>query len=155
MRWSSDMTHLLIEIRGEMDSEFEKARYKFRLWEKVASTMNSKLVNKVTAKDCDDKWRNIVATYRKNIDRVKCLGDNKVRWEYFDAMDNILKGTKYLHEDCGHSMFDHSLSSSCEVEEIINVRCVIIHVTLFFIAIFIIKCYNLFIFLALTRRWKK
>lgn len=111
MRWNSDLTHLLIEIRGQMDSEFEKSKYKFRLWEKVASCMNSQLTNiKVTAKDCDDKWRNIVATYRKNVDKLKCSGD-KVRWEYFDAMDDVLKGTKYLN------------STNCEDE--INVEYVI------------------------------
>lgn len=93
------MTTLLIRIRGDMDREFNRAKYKFRLWEKVAAKMNSMLINvRVTAKDCDDKWRNIVATYRKNIDKIKCYGDNSVRWEYFNAMDNILKGTKDLSD---------------------------------------------------------
>lgn len=91
------MTSLLIQIRGDMDREFNRAKYKFRLWEKVATKLNSTLVTaRVSAKDCDDKWRNIVATYRKNIDKIKTFGDNSVRWEYFNAMDNILKGTKDL-----------------------------------------------------------
>lgn len=89
------MTTQLIKVRGDMDREFAKAKYKFRLWEKVASKLNESLVNvKVTAKDCDDKWRNIVATYRKNIDKMKSFGDCSVRWEYFTAMDNILQGTR-------------------------------------------------------------
>ena len=91
------MTRQLIGIRGEMDQVFAKAKFKFPLWEQVASKVNEILVNKkVTAKDCDDKWRNIVATYRKNIDKIKCCGDNNIRWEYFPAMDNILKGTRDL-----------------------------------------------------------
>lgn len=91
------MTSLLIQVRGDMDVEFTKTKYKFRLWERVAMKLNESLLNiKVTAKDCDDKWRNIVATYRKNIDKMKSFGDNSVRWEYFAAMDNILKGTRDL-----------------------------------------------------------
>ncbi len=91
------MTSLLIKIRGDMDLDFVKAKYKFRLWEKVATKLNL-LLNKVrvTAKDCDDKWRNIVATYRKNLEKLKFSCDNNIRWEYFSAMDNILKGTREL-----------------------------------------------------------
>ena len=97
LRWNPEMTTQLIKVRGDMDEEFTKAKYKFRLWEQLAIKLNKILDNvKVTAKDCDDKWRNIVATYRKNIDKMKCCGDNPIRWEYFNAMDNILKGTKEL-----------------------------------------------------------
>lgn len=105
------MTTLLIKIRGDLDREFSHAKYKFRLWEKVAAKLNTLLLNvKVTAKDCDDKWRNIVATYRKNIDKIKCFGDNSIRWEYFTAMDNILKGTKELAESTGKVTDDERMA---------------------------------------------
>ncbi|XP_065221292.1 uncharacterized protein LOC135846238 [Planococcus citri] len=97
LRWNSEMTSQLIQIRGDMDREFNRAKYKFRLWEQVAHKLNTTLLNvSVSAKDCDDKWRNIVATYRKNIDKLKQFGESNVRWEYFNAMDNILKGSKDL-----------------------------------------------------------
>jgi len=44
---------------------------------------------KITAKDCDNKWKNIAATYRKNVERIKYLSDFNVWWEHFDAMMNL------------------------------------------------------------------
>lgn len=114
LRWNSEMTTQLIEIRGDMDGDFSKAKYKFRLWELVATKLNQILPNvKVTAKDCDDKWRNIVATYRKNVDKIKCCGDNTIRWEYFTAMDKILQGTKELltNEQSQNSVSDETMTN--------------------------------------------
>lgn len=91
------MTSLLIALRGSLNDEFNSSKYKFKLWELIARRMNSGLPSvKVTAKDCDDKWRNIAATYRKNIEKMRCMGDFNVRWEHFAAMDEILKGTDEL-----------------------------------------------------------
>lgn len=91
------MTSLLIALRGNLNDEFNSSKYKFKLWELIARRMNSGLPSvTVTAKDCDDKWRNIAATYRKNIEKMRCMGDFIVRWEHFTAMDEILKGTDEL-----------------------------------------------------------
>lgn len=150
LRWNSEMTTLLIKIRGEMDREFAKAKYKFRLWQKVAAKL--KLHNiEVSAKDCDDKWRNIVATYRKNIDKLKCFGDNTVRWEYFTAMDNILKGTKdvadqfsissIVEEDHVVKLMNELTSPEVEVKsepfEIIDVRYRIYNVKIIYLYLFL------------------
>lgn len=97
LKWSTEMTSLLIALRGSLNEEFNSVKYKFKLWELVARRMSSGIPSvKVTAKDCDDKWRNIAATYRKNIERIKYMGDFSVRWEHFTAMDEILKGTDEL-----------------------------------------------------------
>lgn len=97
LKWSTEMTSLLIALRGSLNKEFNTVKYKFKLWELIARRMSSGIPSvKVTAKDCDDKWRNIAATYRKNIERIKYMGDFSVRWEHFTAMDEILKGTDEL-----------------------------------------------------------
>ncbi|XP_022162639.1 uncharacterized protein LOC111028332 [Myzus persicae] len=97
LKWSTEMTSLLIALRGSLNGEFNSSKYKFKLWELIARRMNSSMPSvKVTAKDCDDKWRNIAATYRKNIERIKYMGDFSVRWEHFSAMDEILRGTDEL-----------------------------------------------------------
>lgn len=97
LKWSTEMTSLLIALRGSLNIEFNSSKYKFKLWELIARRMSSSMPSiKVTAKDCDDKWRNIAATYRKNIERIKYMGDFSVRWEHFSAMDEILRGTDEL-----------------------------------------------------------
>lgn len=97
LKWSTEMTSLLIALRGSLNEDFNSSKYKFKLWELIARRMNSSIPSvKVTAKDCDDKWRNIAATYRKNIEKIKYMGDFSVRWEHFAAMDEILKGTDEL-----------------------------------------------------------
>lgn len=97
LKWSTEMTSLLIALRGNLNEEFNSSKYKFKLWELVARRMNNGMPTiKVTAKDCDDKWRNIAATYRKNIERIKYMGDVSIRWEHFAAMDEILRGTDDL-----------------------------------------------------------
>lgn len=97
LKWSTEMTSLLIALRGSLHEKFNSSKYKFKLWELIARRMSSGMpAVKVTAKDCDDKWRNIAATYRKNIERIKYMGDFNVRWEHFAAMDEILKGTDEL-----------------------------------------------------------
>lgn len=91
------MTSLLIALRGSLNEEFNSSKFKFKLWEIVARKMNNSMPSvNVTAKDCDDKWRNIAATYRKNIEKIKYMGDFSVRWEHFAAMDEVLKGTEEL-----------------------------------------------------------
>ncbi|XP_050537400.1 uncharacterized protein LOC126903311 [Daktulosphaira vitifoliae] len=97
LKWSPEMTSLLIGLRGSLNEEFNSSKYKFKLWELIARRMNNEMPSvKVTAKDCDDKWRNIAATYRKNIEKIKYMGDFSVRWEHFSAMDEILRGTDEL-----------------------------------------------------------
>lgn len=97
LKWSTEMTSSLIALRGNLNEEFNSSKYKFKLWELIAQQMNNGMSSvNVTAKDCDDKWRNIAATYRKNMEKIKCMGDFIVRWEHFAAMDEILKGTDDL-----------------------------------------------------------
>lgn len=113
LKWSTEMTSLLIALRGSLNEEFNSSKYKFKLWELIARRMSSGIPTvKVTAKDCDDKWRNIAATYRKNIEKIKYMGEDfSVRWEHFTAMDEILKGTDELKK----------IDSSCiEVDKMIG-----------------------------------
>lgn len=96
------MTSALIALRGNLNDEFNSSKYKFKLWELIARKMNNGMSSvNVTAKDCDDKWRNIAATYRKNIEKIKSMGEDFiVRWEHFGAMDKILKGTDEVKNSC-------------------------------------------------------
>lgn len=80
-----------------MDQAFDQpVCKKKKLWEMVAEKMNAKLRESdftdvtVKAYECDLKWRNMLATYRKNTERAKRLGVASVHWEFFGAMHEVL-----------------------------------------------------------------
>lgn len=91
----------LVHSRLEMDQAFEQpVCKKKKLWEMVAEKVNSKLsesgssVAVVKAYECDLKWRNMLATYRKNSERAKRLGAASVHWEFFKAIHQVLGRTR-------------------------------------------------------------
>lgn len=95
--WTLQATWHLVNIRLEMDQTFDQpVCKKKKLWEMVAERVNAKLresdVTDVSVKayECDLKWRNVLATYRRNAERAKRLGAASVHWEFFKAMDNVL-----------------------------------------------------------------
>ncbi|KAM4598315.1 uncharacterized protein ACJ7VT_021843 [Polymixia lowei] len=95
--WTLQATWHLVNTRLEMDQAFDQpVCKKKKLWEMVAEKVNAKLreagnsdVN-VKAYECDLKWRNMLATYRKNAERAKRLGVCSVHWEFFKAMHEVL-----------------------------------------------------------------
>ncbi|KAK5884747.1 hypothetical protein CesoFtcFv8_018538 [Champsocephalus esox] len=95
--WTLQATWHLVNTRLEMDQAFDQpVCKKKKLWEMVAEKVIAKLreseVTNVTVKayECDLKWRNLLATYRKNAERAKRLGVNSVHWEFFKAMHEVL-----------------------------------------------------------------
>ena len=47
----------------------------------------------VSGSECNEKWRNLQATYKRNKDKKGTSGHQAVTWEYFEVMDKVL-GTK-------------------------------------------------------------
>ncbi|XP_031174706.1 uncharacterized protein si:dkey-66i24.7 [Sander lucioperca] len=95
--WTQQATWHLVNTRLEMDQAFDQpVCKKKKLWEMVAEKVNTKLreseVTDVTVKayECDLKWRNMLATYRKNAERAKRLGAASVHWEFFKTMHEVL-----------------------------------------------------------------
>ncbi|KAK2833069.1 hypothetical protein Q5P01_016958 [Channa striata] len=95
--WTLQATWHLVNTRLEMDQAFDQpVCKKKKLWEMVAEKVNAKLreseVTDITVKayECDLKWRNMLATYRKNAERAKRLGAASVHWEFFKAMHEVL-----------------------------------------------------------------
>ncbi|XP_066498941.1 uncharacterized protein si:dkey-66i24.7 [Hoplias malabaricus] len=95
--WTLQATWHLVRVRLEMEAEFEQpVCKKKKLWETVAERVNARLRAEacqdatVRAFECDLKWRNMLATYRKNAERVKRLGDHSVHWEFFRTMHQVL-----------------------------------------------------------------
>ncbi|XP_062342755.1 uncharacterized protein si:dkey-66i24.7 [Osmerus eperlanus] len=95
--WTLQATWQLAHTRLEMDQAFDQpVCKKKKLWETVAERVTTKLRAAgnpdvtVKAYECDLKWRNMLATYRKNAERAKRLGVGSVHWEFFKAMHEVL-----------------------------------------------------------------
>lgn len=109
-----------------MEGDFNRpACKKIRLWKQISNTINKTASINSTATICDTKYRNLLATYRKNKEKQKSTGAGAVKWDYFDIMDNVLGGKASScppTEDICDSLetdleAEAGTSGSCEVEE--------------------------------------
>lgn len=99
--WTLQATWHLVNIRLEMDPDFDQpVCKKKKLWEMVAEKVNAKMRKSeavgvlVKAYECDLKWRNMLATYRKNTERAKRHGATSIHWEFFKPMHDVLGKTR-------------------------------------------------------------
>lgn len=95
--WTLQATWHLVRVRLDMEAAFQQpVCKKKRLWEGVAERVMARLRAEgysdapARAFECDLKWRNMLATYRKNGERAKRLGAHAVHWEFFSAMHEVL-----------------------------------------------------------------
>ncbi|XP_067138073.1 uncharacterized protein [Centruroides vittatus] len=84
--WTDAMIRLLISERLAIEEQFGKPGNKKKLWIKIKGIMESQGYT-LTAEDCDMKWRNLLATYRKNKDRARKSGEGCITWPYFQLFD--------------------------------------------------------------------
>lgn len=95
--WTLQATWHLVRVRLDMEAEFDQAVCKKkRLWEGVAERVTALLGAEgyagvpARAFECDLKWRNMLATYRKNAARSRQVGLHGVHWEFFREMHQVL-----------------------------------------------------------------
>jgi len=63
---------------------------KHLLWEEIAQQL-TQLGYHYSANACNDKWRNLKMTYKKNKQRGLKYGMELIKWFYFKDIDNIFK----------------------------------------------------------------
>lgn len=63
---------------------------KHLLWEEIAQQF-SQLGYNYSANTCNDKWRNLKMTYKKNKQRAAKYGLENIKWYYYKDIDNIIK----------------------------------------------------------------
>jgi hypothetical protein len=89
--WSASATRLLITNRHGADNDFQRPRCKkTKIWKQIAKQMAVTGGYNVTGNECDDKWRSLVFTYKRNKDKKNTSGHESVSWEFFSAMDEVL-----------------------------------------------------------------
>lgn len=63
---------------------------KHLLWEEISQQMSQR-GHHYSATLCNDKWRNLKMSYKKNKLRAMKYGEQTVKWFYFKDLDNVLK----------------------------------------------------------------
>ncbi|KAF0683860.1 Uncharacterized protein FWK35_00037379, partial [Aphis craccivora] len=116
LKWNKSSIEL--DTRAEFDHQFYKNRNNTAIWKQIASIMNSNGYV-VVHSDVNDKFRNLMATYRANQDRTSQSGEGAISWEYFEIMknhfghkDSVLPKNKQLFEP---SIIDKSGTSTQNV----------------------------------------
>lgn len=88
--WTTDSTRELIRLYGKDRNKFTAVNQggKHLLWEEIAQQM-SQLGYQYSANTCNDKWRNLKMTYKRNKQKGMKYGMHHVKWFYFKDIDNI------------------------------------------------------------------
>lgn len=91
-KWTVDSTRELIRLYGKYRNKFSSVNQggKHLLWEEISQQF-SQLGYQYSANACNDKWRNLKMTFKKNKQRALKYGVEHVKWFYYKEMDNILK----------------------------------------------------------------
>lgn len=82
---------MLISLKKLIEKEIVQHRIsrKKQWWVMVRRFRSLKNV-RLTEEACEEKWRNLVRTYKKNLVRVKKRGTGVIRWPYFWKMHEIV-----------------------------------------------------------------
>lgn len=90
-KWTDDKVKLLINIRLSMENEFSNPKVKkMKLWDKVAKQFNEISNCNRSANEMNEKYRNLLQTYRKNKEKQKHTGEGRIKWDFFEEFDNVL-----------------------------------------------------------------
>lgn len=57
---------------------------------KVSKILNDKFRTSITWQQCDTKWKGLLKIYKDIKEHNSTSGRNRKRWEYFEAMNEIL-----------------------------------------------------------------
>lgn len=76
---------MLINNRSDLDDDFNSGQKHVNIWKKIAERLNKNGLQ-VTAQECNDKWRNMMQTFRKNVLKANTSGEESVNWPYFPIM---------------------------------------------------------------------
>ncbi|KAK3884414.1 hypothetical protein Pcinc_011317 [Petrolisthes cinctipes] len=87
--WDSEMTHFFINEYRNVSGMVTKKRDAFL---HISEKMNQKGYD-VTPYTVEKKWHNLIKAYKNVLYRAIRKGDEKISWEYFEEMDDIIKNS--------------------------------------------------------------
>ena len=118
--WNTSTINLLLDTRLEMEKEFNRpSTQKKKLWEKISAKFKD-YGYWVSSNELNDKYRNLLATYRSNKERRRRTGEGTIKWEFFKKFDSVI-GNKasVMPPDCnlGGTLVSDEESNDTEVKK--------------------------------------
>jgi len=94
--WSTAQIKLLIETRLAFDDLFRDPKCKkSKYWEKI-NVEFAKHGYLHSAADLQAKWKNLLVTYNRNVDKMKKSGESAITWEYFGLIHAVFGRKKSI-----------------------------------------------------------
>lgn len=92
-KWDPKETKLLVTLRLGKEADFQHPKCKkVKIWNDIADSMKKHKYNHST-EECQQKYRNLLQTFKLNKEKQKKTGESKITWELFELFDSYL-GTK-------------------------------------------------------------
>lgn len=87
-RWPKAEVEALIQIRSNLELNFQRPGFKGPLWEQISNSMASMGFQR-SAKRCKEKWENINKYFKKSRENAKQCRKKLKTCEYFDQLDQL------------------------------------------------------------------
>lgn len=90
-KWTRNTTKYLIQKRLSKENDFQRPKCKkIKLWQDIAKDVSSTCDINLSAEECDNKYRNLLKTYKVNVLKKNTTGEGQITWEYFQQFDEAL-----------------------------------------------------------------
>lgn len=113
-KWPVKAVELMIHHRLRLDSAFHSPKYtKNKLWDTISDHLKEAKFN-FDGKECHLKFRNMLATYKKNVEKVNIYGEECIKWKWFHAFHSVLQ---FKPQNAGDTQQNSSVEDNAKDEE--------------------------------------
>lgn len=115
--WTNKMTKSLINSRLSRENKFIKPKCKkIKIWAEIAAELNTLFKNtNVNAEECDNKFRNLMKTYKANKKKQCSTGEQQITWDFFEDFDKVYGCKAAITPP--HGMLHDTLTDENEVSD--------------------------------------
>ncbi|KAL1463530.1 hypothetical protein WDU94_015273 [Cyamophila willieti] len=114
-QWTPDAIKLFLKLRFDRQNQFlDPFSKKFKLWEEIGNAMQKNGYS-ISGHGCDNKFRNLLTTYR-TVKRKIGSGDRFVRWRYYEDFDRY-----YKHEVFPAKTLSINPTRSVSLNHVVNI----------------------------------
>lgn len=115
--WTKDMVRTLITLKKEVNQEIANNKIpRKRQWTIIVRRFRALRNIKLSEESCEEKWRNLLRTYKKNLIRVRKQGTS-IKWPFFWKMreavgNSVLAEQEKRNTTCSSLVFTDSFASA-------------------------------------------
>lgn len=98
-KWTHQNTLLFLDLYKKYRKQVGSLRIKNlrTMYEEISKELQYLTKTKITAANCDNRWKVLERSYKKYIDNSKKTGRGRKNFEYADIMNDILGAKRNIH----------------------------------------------------------